>query len=197
MADQTRYVRFAGRSMAGALEPGDLLCLGPVEAARVGDILVYRAGDATTIAHRVIARRAGGSFVVCGDACPASERSDVRPAEAIGRVEAVVRRGLELSPPAPRPVVRSARTLLLPLRRRVARVYYALAARPGLRHALRALLRPRLERLRVDRDGAPVVHVVHRGRTVAKLYADGTMRSLPPWALVVDPLTPGGDRHRA
>lgn len=54
--------------------------------ARVGDVLVFRAGDAY-VAHRVL-RRSGDRYVTSGDGCPEIvEHVDAR--DVLGRVNAV------------------------------------------------------------------------------------------------------------
>jgi Peptidase S24-like len=54
--------------------------------ARVGDVLVFRAGDAY-VAHRVL-RRSGGSYVTSGDAVP-DVVEHVDSGDVLGRVTAV------------------------------------------------------------------------------------------------------------
>ena len=84
-----------GASMAPLIRDGDTLTVAPVEAAalRVGDVVLYRAGDDRLAAHRIVARRLEGDrlrWVIRGDA--AKGPGDVVAAEQVlGRVVRVQR----------------------------------------------------------------------------------------------------------
>lgn len=91
----------AGSSMLPAVRPSDVLLVRRVELerARVGDIVLYRRGR-RLFAHRVV-RSLPGRLVTRGDALPGDD-PPVGPAELLGRVLRVVRRGRALRPPGRR-----------------------------------------------------------------------------------------------
>ena len=81
------HLALRGRSMLPLLrEPMMLEVRALRRPARIGDVLVFRAGD-TYVAHRVVGR-AGASYLTSGDAQPGVVER-VAPADLLGRVEAV------------------------------------------------------------------------------------------------------------
>ncbi len=90
-----------GSSMHPLIPEGCRIQVEPVapEALRLGDVIVYRAGEAL-MAHRLVAKRENGGslrLVTKGDAISWEFREEVEPAQVLGRVSVVNwRRGLNL-----------------------------------------------------------------------------------------------------
>lgn len=78
-------------SMAPALQPGDLVIVEQVSAARVaiGDVIGVRAADGRVIVHRVRAiepDRSALAITTRGDANPTGERWSIAPTDDVARV---------------------------------------------------------------------------------------------------------------
>lgn len=96
-------VRFRpkGASMYPAIRDGEAVTVEPVEPSGVrrGDIILYKTGSGSVIAHRVVeVNKSGGkigSFILRGDA---SETCDlpITPGQILGRVVSVERGGRDL-----------------------------------------------------------------------------------------------------
>jgi signal peptidase len=84
--------RGLGTSMWPALRPGDEALFEPIaQAPRVGDVLLFRAGD-RLIAHRLLAVAADGMLRLRGDFVGA-EDPPVAPSAVLGRLMGVRRGG--------------------------------------------------------------------------------------------------------
>jgi len=83
-------VRVAGRSMAPALNPGDLAIVHRDAVPREGSIVLVRAEGHGAVLHRVVAMASDGSATTRGDANTINDRERVRPQEIAGVVVRVV-----------------------------------------------------------------------------------------------------------
>jgi hypothetical protein len=84
-----RRVKLAirGGSMLPLIHEPMTLDVGPLQRpARIGELVVFRCGDAY-VAHRVV-RRSATRYVTSGDACPETVE-EVDAADVLGRVEAI------------------------------------------------------------------------------------------------------------
>jgi hypothetical protein len=96
-------VRFTatGGSMHPVIRHGDVLLVDPLDRpARAGEILLYRDAAGRPVAHRLAGFTAEGdnpSLVLKGDSAVGPDLP-VRPAQVLGRVVAVERRGRRIDP---------------------------------------------------------------------------------------------------
>ena len=91
-------LRVSGTSMLPAVRPSDVLHVRqcPIFQATPGDIVLFLR-ERRLYAHRVVARR-GSTVVTQGDTIAEPDLA-VSPAEFLGRVEHIARRGALLLPP--------------------------------------------------------------------------------------------------
>lgn len=96
-------VRFTapGHSMHPVIRHGDALLVTPLEhTAHPGDILLYRDAGGHPVAHRLIgfaAEDGAPALILKGDSAAAPDLP-IRPAQVLGRVMAVERRGQRIDP---------------------------------------------------------------------------------------------------
>lgn len=86
-----RQMVISSGSMEPAISVGDLILVHRRPAYQPGEVVTYRLPDGAYITHRIIARTAGGQFILQGDANNTPDEL-VDPAAIAGRVERVIPR---------------------------------------------------------------------------------------------------------
>ena len=171
---------YTGGSMLPTFQPGQLLYVSPAaNDLAPGDVVVYY--DQATgghVVHRVVAAAEGG-LVTRGDNNPACDTRPVAYGQVVGRVSSAEIGGRYKEVAGGQGGLWAARrrwagrALWVHLAKWLGKPYRWLKRSIWVRRALRALIRPHFEVIRLQTPQGALVKVLHRGKVVGRTAPGG------------------------